>query len=154
MHEPNLQRIDASGAALVLASADEQRHLREGETFHRELRTQIEGDYLDLIARLFADGTHLTQLVDGGEVQAIAVWRGYHTTYDGRRFEVDDLVTRASARSRGYGATMIREMERKARLLGCGTVALNSGTHRLRAHKFYFREGFAIAAFHFTKSLA
>jgi hypothetical protein len=32
-------------------------------------------------------------------------------------------------------------------------LALDSGTHRQQAHKFYFREQMPITAFHFTKSL-
>jgi GNAT superfamily N-acetyltransferase len=153
MSQASLQRIDASGNVLDVDSTheDRRRMLREGEAMHREVRTQIGQDYCALIEVMFAEGMFLTQLVDAGEVRSVALWRAYHTTYDGRRFEVDDLVTRASDRSRGYGAVMLREMANKAASLGCQSIVLNSATYRQRAHKFYFREGFSITAFHFTK---
>ena len=31
--------------------------------------------------------------------------------------------------------------------------ALDSGTHRTQAHKFYFREGLVLNSFHFAKAL-
>jgi hypothetical protein len=44
-------------------------------------------------------------------------------------------------------------MENVAVERGCDTFALDSGTQRQQAHKFYFREGLTIPAFHFSKSL-
>jgi hypothetical protein len=41
-----------------------------------------------------------------------------------------------------------------ARCLGCDVVALDSGTQRTAAHRFYFREGFVIPSFCFRKSLS
>ena len=47
-----------------------------------------------------------------------------------------------------------RGLEARARLLGCDVVALDSGTQRTAAHRFYFREGFVIPSFCFRKSLS
>jgi hypothetical protein len=49
---------------------------------------------------------------------------------------------------------MLDECERLARELGCENLALDSGTQRQRAHKFYFRAGMTITSFHFRKPLA
>jgi hypothetical protein len=38
-----------------------------------------------------------------------------------------------------------------ARSRGCNGMELDSGTHRTRAHRFYFREGFLITSFAFRK---
>lgn len=144
-------RIDRAGAPLAVTDA--RRQLSEGEAAHRELRAAMAADYLSEMDRLFADGARLTQLVDGGEVRALAVWRVFHTTYGGRRLEVDDLLTRAADRSRGYGAALLGHLEAEARRLGCSAAMLNSACHRTRAHQFYFREGWKILAFHFEKPL-
>ena len=42
-------------------------------------------------------------------------------------------------------------LEQLARDRGCGGIELDSGTHRTRAHKFYFREGFIVPSFAFRK---
>jgi hypothetical protein len=45
-------------------------------------------------------------------------------------------------------------MEQVCRERACDTFALDSGTFRQQAHKFYFREGMTIPAFHFSKAPA
>jgi hypothetical protein len=47
----------------------------------------------------------------------------------------------------------MRWMEELARREGCEQFHLDSGTHRLRAHRFYHRLGLAITSFHFGKKL-
>jgi GNAT superfamily N-acetyltransferase len=56
-------------------------------------------------------------------------------------------------RSKGAGKAMIAYMERVGRERGCAVLALDSGTQRVEAHKFYFREGLVVGAFHFSKKL-
>jgi GNAT superfamily N-acetyltransferase len=144
-------RIDAGGRDLAVG--DVARTLAEGEAVHRELRADLPGDYLGYMQRMFDDGARLTQIFDDGGVRGIAVWRTYLTTYAGRRFELDDLVTAEAARSKGYGATMLAHLERQARALKCQSFMLVSAVHRRDAHRFYFRERFAIDAFLFSKRL-
>lgn len=153
MDLPFVDRIDAAGNALPLLRSEIESALRQGEAFHRMFRQQIEGDYVAHLRQMAAEGAFLLQLVHENEVRAIAVWRSYLTTYCGRRFEIDDLLTAEGHRSKGYGATMIRALEAKARLLACAAVMLTSATWRVDAHRFYFRERFAINAFQFNKPL-
>ncbi|MEP6863203.1 MAG: GNAT family N-acetyltransferase [Deltaproteobacteria bacterium] len=143
--------IDVRGTALPIA--DQRAAIGRGEAMHRELRQDLDADYVAQIERMFTEGAHLVQLVDGGEPRALAVWRLFHTTYCGRRLEVEDLLTAQATRSRGYGKTLIAWLETRARDAGCPTITLHSATHRDRAHRFYFREGFHILAFHFSKQL-
>ena len=144
-----IDRIGADGVAMPLA--DTEAALREGEALHRDFRPHIEGDYASYLQRMAAEGAGLTQLFDVGEVRAIAVWRSYLTTYCGRRFEIDDLVTAEGHRSKGYGATMMRALELRARSLSCNAILLSSATNRTGAHRFYHRERFAIVSFLFAK---
>ena len=49
--------------------------------------------------------------------------------------------------------TLIEYLQAVARNRGCPGMDLESGTHRTRAHRFYFREGFFITAFSFRKEI-
>lgn len=149
MEHAFLERFDANGGPLALGELDAA--LLAGEALHRELRPNLEADYICLMARMAKEGARLLHLVDEGEVRALAVWRDYLTTYCGRRFEIDDLVTSAAHRSMGYGAMIMRCLERKAEAVGADAVMLVSATHRTNAHRFYFRERFVVSAFLFTK---
>jgi GNAT superfamily N-acetyltransferase len=146
-------RIDfrTSDVLSVDDSAARRPLLLEGEALHRQLRPALEADYPAQIERLIPEGARLAQVVDGGEVRAIALWRVFETTYCGWRLEIEDLVSDEAHRSKGYGAAMIRWLNDQAVALGCPTTTLISGTHRTRAHRFYFREGYAITAFHFVR---
>ncbi len=126
--------------------------LLEGEALHRQLRPALDADYPAQMERMFGEGARLVQLVDEGEVRAIGLWRVFETTYCGRRLEIEDLVSSEAHRSRGYGAALLRWFDARAVELGCPTTTLHSGIHRDRAHRFYFREGFHILAFHFSRS--
>ena len=153
MNLPPVTRIDIAGTALPLQKAGIEDALRQGELLHRAFRPQIEGGYVAYLQRMAEDGAGIVQLLDEDEVRAIAVWRTFLTTYCGRRFEIDDLVTAEGHRSKGYGATMIRALEAKAHSLSCDVVMLTSATWRTDAHRFYRREHYAIDAFQFVKRL-
>ncbi|HYD28994.1 GNAT family N-acetyltransferase [Brevundimonas sp.] len=128
--------------------------LLEGEALHRQLRPLLEADYPAQIERLALEGARLAQLVDEGEVRAVALWRVFETTYCGRRLEIEDLVSDEAHRSKGYGAAMLRWLDEQAFALGCPTTTLHSAVHRDRAHRFYFREGYHIMGFHFVRKTA
>lgn len=145
------EMIDARGDALAIP--DQRAAIARGEALHRELRPLLEVEYVAQIERMVGEGAHLVQLVDAGEPRALALWRLFHTTYCGRRLEVEDLVTAEATRSHGYGKTLLAWLEARARREGCPTITLQSATHRDRAHRFYFREGFHILAFHFSKRI-
>jgi GNAT superfamily N-acetyltransferase len=66
---------------------------------------------------------------------------------------VDDLVTDETKRSTGVGHALMEHLQAIARERGCTTYTLDSGTQRQQAHKFYFREGMVVQAFHFTKPM-
>lgn len=153
MNSVLLERIDASGAPIPIPNTEQGAALRQGEQLHCEFRPGLTGDYAGHMQRMASEGAGIVQLVDQGEVCALAVWRTYLTTYCGRRFEIDDLVTAEGRRSKGYGATLIRALEAKARSLACDAVMLTSATWRVDAHRFYLRERYAMNAFLFGKTL-
>lgn len=123
------------------------------EGVHRELRPQIPADYVAAMNAIFLDGGRLCVAVEGEEVLGLALYRAYADTFSGRKFYVDDLVTTERRRSAGVGQALMRHLEARARALGCSNLILDSGTQRVRAHRFYFREGLVIPAFNFKKAL-
>jgi len=128
--------------------------LAAAEPVHRQLRPDLPADYRRRMEEVLASGAEMAVALEGGRVLGVCVWRVIEKTFSGRELYCDDLVTDEAARSRGAGKAMIAYLERLARKRGCDVLALDSGTHRQRAHKFYFREGLAVGAFHFTKRLS
>ena len=84
---------------------------------------------------------------------AVAGYRIYSNLFMGKHCYIDDLVTASAHRSKGYGEKMITWLRAQALQAGCRVFHLDSGTHRSRAHKFYFDQGFTIASYHFSEEL-
>lgn len=78
------------------------------------------------------------------ETKALAVYRIHQTTFQGRRFYLDDLVTGEEERGQGLGATLLDWCVTRARTERCDTFALESGVQRTAAHRFYLRHGLEI----------
>src|SRR5688572_7721327 len=124
--------------------------LAAAESVHRQLRPQLPPDYVARMKEVFASGAEMAVATVGGQVAGITVFRVLEKTYSGRELYCDDLVTDENRRSTGVGHALISYMEQVVRERACDTFALDSGTQRQQAHKFYFREGMTVTAFHFT----
>ena len=144
----NVVAVTGSGGAIARAAL-----LAAAEPVLRQLRPQLPAGFRGRMEEVFASGAEMAVAVEGDRVLGVCVWRVIEKTFSGRELYCDDLVTDEASRSRGAGKAMIAYMERLARERGCDTFALDSGTQRQQAHKFYFREGLAVSAFHFTKRL-
>jgi GNAT superfamily N-acetyltransferase len=127
--------------------------LRKAEHVHRQLRPHLPADYAAAMRRVFSGGARMCVAARGGEVTGVAVYRIYENTWNGLKMYVDDLVTDETRRSGGIGHALMEHLQDIARAAGCTSLTLDSGTHRQQAHKFYFREGMVIPAFHFIKTL-
>jgi GNAT superfamily N-acetyltransferase len=138
---------DESGA---VTNAD---MLVAAEGVHRQLRPHLPSDYVARMNEVFASGAEMAVAIEGSEVAGLAVFRILEKTFTGRELYCDDLVTDEKRRSRGVGHALVQYMEEVGRERGCDVLALDSGTQRQQAHKFYFREGMPITSFHFTKKL-
>lgn len=103
---------------------------------------------------MLTEGARLVASSDEGTPRALCVWRMYHTTFQGLRFNVDDLIAHEDFRGDGHGGRLLAWLESRARKLGCDTLSLNSGVQRGPTHRFYFRAGLTIYAFGFSKALS
>ena len=127
--------------------------LKQSEAVHRQLRPHLPGDYVRRMREVFNSGADMAVCVREDRVCGITVFRILEKTYSGRELYCDDLITDETLRSTGVGHALIGYMEAVAAKRDCDCLTLDSGTQRQQAHKFYFREGLAVAAFHFSKLL-
>jgi GNAT superfamily N-acetyltransferase len=128
--------------------------LAAAEGVHRQLRPHLPADYRQRMEEVFASGAEMAVAVDAANrVVGLTVFRVIEKTFSGRELYCDDLVTDEAMRSTGAGKAMIAYMESVGRARRCDTLALDSGTQRSQAHKFYFREGLVASAFHFSKTI-
>jgi GNAT superfamily N-acetyltransferase len=112
-------------------------------------REQFDGRY----AEGYPHGYRVVALFDDGKCRAVGGYRIMTNFVRGRVLYIDDLVTSPSHRSRGYGKAINDYLRGVADNAGCDHLALDSGTGRVDAHRFYFREGYVITSFHFGRTL-
>ena len=144
--------MSAPGPVIWMAETDEQVARCFPVMF--ELRPHLaEATFVRLIRRMQQEGFLLAALEDEGEVRAVAGFRVNVLLARGKNLYVDDLVTAEASRSHAYGHALIQWLIQYARDNDCDTFDLDSGVQRFRAHRFYFREGMHINAYHFTLSL-
>lgn len=120
-----------------------------------ELRPHLTEElFRSVLAEGQGQGLRFTAAYDeDGVCVGAAGWRLVANTYLLRKLYVDDLVTASAHRSGGVGHALLAHLEEHARAADCTTLALDSGTQRSDAHRFYFRERMAVKAFSFEKPL-
>jgi GNAT superfamily N-acetyltransferase len=143
---------------IILVTDDSRRviepdWLARAEPVHRQLRPNLPAGYSARMMEVFHTGGEMCVAVIDQAVVGVAVFRSYENTHHGKRLYVDDLVTDESHRSSGVGHALLSYLEQLARARGGRSIDLDSGTHRTRAHRFYFREGYVIPSFVFRKDL-
>jgi GNAT superfamily N-acetyltransferase len=122
----------------------------------RELRPHIksEDEFLERVRRQQQNsGWRLIYVEDKGLPVAAAGFRISEWLAWGKALYVDDLICLESHRGQGFAEALMVWMEEFARKEGCGEFHLDSGTHRLAAHRFYHRLKLGITSFHFQKKL-
>ncbi|PCJ43620.1 MAG: GNAT family N-acetyltransferase [SAR86 cluster bacterium] len=119
-----------------------------------ELRPHlIKDDFVSTVREMEKSDYNLLYIEEDSTVVAVAGYRIALNLFMGKHLYVDDLVTAGDKRSKGYGEKLISWLRDLAKEEGCSYLHLDSGTHRGRAHKFYFEQGFTIASYHFSEKL-
>ena len=96
---------------------------------------------------------HCIAAFDGDRIVGVAgYWLGTRF-WCGEYLDADNVIVDETLRSRGVGKALMDWLEAKAKELGCKLLVLDSYVTYVRAHKFYFREGYEITGYHFTKSM-
>ena len=120
-----------------------------------QLRPKLaETGFVARVRRNAAEGYRLAFLEeDHGLVCSVAGFRLMDRLHVGRVLYVDDLVTDEASRSRRYGDALFDWLVAYARAENCAMLTLDSGTHRVDAHRFYLRKRMKISCFHFDLAL-
>jgi GNAT superfamily N-acetyltransferase len=120
----------------------------------RELRPHLlPQDFLPRVRRQQAQGYRLACLEDAGQPMALAGFRIQEYLAWGKTLYVDDLITTAARRSRGYGTLMFDWLLQHAHAHDCDQLHLDSGVHRFDAHRFYLARRMHISSHHFSLDL-
>ncbi len=140
---------------MTISIATSDQDIIRGFVVMRELRPHIatEADFLLRVRSQMAQGYKLAILDEGGVPAACAGYRVLEMLYTGRMLYVDDLVTLPAERSKGHGDKLMDFLMEQARHEKCVELHLDSGTQRKEAHRFYFRRGMLINAFHFGQAV-
>ena len=116
-----------------------------------QLRPQLaEDSFVARIKELRRSSGYQLACLDEDGVKAVAGYRIGDWLHAGRYLEVEDLVSRDDARSRGYGGQLFDWLVQEAARQGCRQIRLLSGVKRVDAHRFYLRKGMAIEASYFS----
>lgn len=117
-----------------------------------ELRPHLSRDsFVPLVRRLGkATGLRLAYLSEGAEIRAVAGYRISEWLAGGKYLEIEDLVSKASDRSKGYGGALFDWLMSLAALDCCRQVRLVSNVRRTDAHRFYLRKGMSMEAYYFS----
>lgn len=119
-----------------------------------QLRTHLDQSaFVATVRRQAASGFRLACVEEAGEVRAVAGFRVFEKLFGGRTLYVDDLVTDAAVRSRGYGKLLLDWLVAYARTEGCQSLELDSGVQRFDAHRFYLVNRLHISSYHFRLKL-
>ncbi|RYY01327.1 MAG: GNAT family N-acetyltransferase [Gammaproteobacteria bacterium] len=121
----------------------------------KELRPRIEEEsFLATIRLMQTEGYVISYIGVGGEVVSVSGFRiCMNLAAEGKALYVYDLVTSESQRSKGHGASLIKNIITYANEKNCNCVHLDSNVVRHKAHKFYLENGFDIVAHHFLLKL-
>jgi GNAT superfamily N-acetyltransferase len=120
----------------------------------RELRPHLTAEsFASVYEEGYGQGLRYLAAFEGDRCVGAAGWRVMVTTDTLRKLYVDDLVTKASHRSRGVGQALLAHLGERASEGGCQVLDLDSGVQRADAYRFYMREGFVITSFHFVRRI-
>ncbi len=107
--------------------------------------------FVPLVRRLGkATGLRLAYLSEGAEIRAVAGYRISEWLAGGKYLEIEDLVSKASDRSKGYGGALFDWLMSLAAQHCCRQVRLVSNVRRMDAHRFYLRKGMSMEAYYFS----
>lgn len=119
-----------------------------------ELRPHLkEENFVFITRRMFSEGTKMVFIEENGRAVAAGVFRINYYYHRGKNIYIDDLTTLPESRSKGYGKKILDWIKQYGIDHEVANIHLDSGTHRVGAHKLYLNYGFKITSFHFAMDL-
>ena len=100
-----------------------------------------------------SEGYHAVYVEDNGKAMAYCGYRFITHYFSGSAMYIDDLVTVADARKKGYASLLLDHVIEIGNKKGLETIRLDSGHHRHDAHRLYLNKGFHIHSHNFSMTL-
>lgn len=105
--------------------------------------------FVQQVLRQQKEGYQIVAIFKNAEVVAAMGFRLLNTLVWGKILYIDDLVTKQIARKRGFGTKLLDYAVEQANVENCKQVHLDSGYHRIDAHRLYLNYGFTLNCHHF-----
>jgi len=138
--------------SILLATTDA--HIESCYPVMAELRPHVKPqEFLERVKRQTISAGYRLAFVVDNNVKAVAGFRISENLAWGKFLYVDDLVSKAEDRSKGYGGVLFDWLVSHAKENNCDQFHLDSGVHRFAAHRFYLTKRMAIEAHHFGMKL-
>lgn len=135
----------------VLSSAEEM-------ALHFDLVSQLgypnsKEEYLEALTAMTKNGyKQIAYWLDGNCVGIAGFWINTKL-YSGKYMDVDNVVIDQNQRGKGIGENMMQWLEEHASKNECKSIVLDAFRENEGAHKFYYRIGYIIRGYHFTKDI-
>jgi GNAT superfamily N-acetyltransferase len=141
--------MSIEGARVKLAETDDE--ILRCYSIMLQLRPYLkETEFVGRVRSQQKGGFHLAYASDpAGTLHTVTGFRILENLVQGTFLYVDDLVTDADGRSKGWGQLLFHWLVDYARAHGCNTLELDSGVQRHGAHRFYLRNRMDIVSYHF-----
>ncbi len=136
-----IRELSPAEFALILPLIEKHNPKIEPQELRRRLEVMMPHNY------------HCIAAFNEGRIVGVAgYWLGARF-WSGEYMDVDNVVVDETQRSQGIGKKMMDWLYAKAQELGCKMVVLDTYVTYEGAHRFYFREGYRILGFHFTRDV-
>ncbi|MFO7447287.1 MAG: GNAT family N-acetyltransferase [Ignavibacteriaceae bacterium] len=117
-------------------------HIATGEEFLERVKRQQENSLYNLV-----------YLEENNEIKSCTGFVFGEKLFSSKMMYVDDLVTAASERSKGYGEMLFDWLLDYAKMNNCDQLHLDSGVQRYGAHRFYLKKRMDITSHHFVLNI-
>ncbi len=112
-------------------------------------KAQLEASLKDMLKQKYAC---VGAFMYGNCVGVAGYWAGTRF-WCGRYIDVDNVYVLEEYRKKNIGKALMDFIEVYARKQKANMIVLDSYVTSTKAHKFYFREGYTIAGYHFFKKI-
>ncbi len=122
----------------------------------KELRPQLSFEsYIAIYEQAHAaDGHAIVAIEKDNNILAVMGYRFLWDFVRGKHLYIDDLVSTESARSKGFGAELLKFAEKLAADSKCTGMRLCAGIENARGSHFYNCNGWTKRAFAYVKKLS
>jgi GNAT superfamily N-acetyltransferase len=120
----------------------------------KALRPYLEFEnFVPMLTEMIGEGYILAFIEEDNKAVAAIGFRYLQFLFNGKHFYIDDLSTLPEYRGKGYAGRLLDFVEEKARSAGYKMITLDSGYHRVEAHRLYLNKGFTLSSHHFSKKI-